>query len=64
VLGPLIEEHLRRTLMLSRGSFAVFLHRPLALAMLALAALLLILTLLPRKANRREEVLSEAAGKD
>jgi TctA family transporter len=60
VLGPLIEEHLRRTLMLSRGDFSVFLHRPLALAMLATAAVLLALTLLPRLSSRREEIFKDA----
>jgi TctA family transporter len=56
VLGPLIEEHLRRALMLSRGSFMVFVDRPLAAAMLALALVLMVLTLLPRLAARREEI--------
>ena len=60
VLGPLIEEHLRRTLMLSRGDFSVFLHRPVALAMLATAAVLLALTLLPRLSMRRSEVFKDA----
>jgi putative tricarboxylic transport membrane protein len=61
VLGPLIEEHLRRTLMLSRGDFSVFLHRPLALAMLVTAAVLMLLTLVPRLAARREEIFKDAA---
>jgi TctA family transporter len=61
VLGPLIEEHLRRTLMLSRGDFSVFLHRPLALAMLVTAAILMLLTLVPRFAARREEIFKDAA---
>jgi putative tricarboxylic transport membrane protein len=60
VLGPLIEEHLRRALMLSRGDFSVFLHRPIALGMLALAAVLMVLTLLPRLAARREAVFKDA----
>jgi putative tricarboxylic transport membrane protein len=61
VLGPLIEEHLRRALMLSRGDFSVFLHRPLALAMLATAVVLLALTLLPHLAARRREIFHEGA---
>ncbi len=60
VLGPLIEEHLRRALMLSRGDFSVFLHRPLALAMLATAVVLLALTLLPHLAARRDEIFKDA----
>ena len=62
VLGPLIEEHLRRTLMLSDGDFGIFLDRPLALAMLALAAGLVLLTLLPRLSRQRGAIFSEAAG--
>ena len=59
VLGPLIEEHLRRTLMLSRGDFSVFLHRPLALGMLVAAAVLLLMTLLPHIALRRATIFGE-----
>jgi putative tricarboxylic transport membrane protein len=56
VLGPLIEEHLRRALMLSDGDFSVFLYRPLSAIMLAAAAILMVLTLLPHLAARREEI--------
>jgi TctA family transporter len=61
VLGPLIEEHLRRALMLSRGDFSVFVHRPLAFAMLVTSAILMLLTLVPRLAARREEIFKDAA---
>ncbi len=60
VLGPLIEEHLRRTLLLSDGSFAIFAHKPVALAMLLTAAALLLATLLPRFAARRAALFNEA----
>jgi TctA family transporter len=46
--------------MLSRGDFSVFLHRPLALAMLVTAAILLALTLLPKLSLRREQVFKDA----
>jgi TctA family transporter len=46
--------------MLSDGSFAVFLQRPLALGMLAIAGLLMLVTLLPHLARRREQIFSEA----
>ncbi|MBP6344338.1 MAG: tripartite tricarboxylate transporter permease [Neisseriaceae bacterium] len=39
ILGPLLEEHLHRALLLSEGSFSVFVTRPLALALLALCIL-------------------------
>lgn len=38
VLGPLVEQNLRRALVMSRGSLAIFVERPIALALLLLAA--------------------------
>ncbi len=40
ILGPPFEENLRRALLLSRGDFGVFVHRPISAAALALAAAL------------------------
>lgn len=42
ILGPMLEENLRRSLMLSRGSFMIFLERPVSAIFLGLSALLLI----------------------
>jgi TctA family transporter len=43
VLGPLMEENFRRTLLLSRGDLLVFLERPVsAVVMLSLCALLVL----------------------
>ena len=41
ILGPLFEENLRRTLLLSRGEFGVFLQRPISAAALAVTAALI-----------------------
>ena len=41
VLGPLMEEHLRRALVLSQGDFMVFIERPLSGSFMAVTALLL-----------------------
>ena len=60
VLGPLIEENLRRSLILSDGSFSIFYEKPLALIMLLCAAALMVLTMLPRLAARRSEIFTEA----
>lgn len=49
ILGPMMEENLRRTLLLSRGDAAVFLERPLSLSFLAVALVLVIATALPRR---------------
>jgi len=52
VLGPLMEEHLRRAMLLSRGDPSVFFTRPISLAFM-IATLLVLLVLvkdfLPRK---------------
>ncbi len=64
VLGPLIEEHLRRTFLLSDGSFAIFVHKPVALVMLLIAGALLLSTLLPRLAARRAALFNETTRED
>jgi TctA family transporter len=42
ILGPMLEENMRRSLLLSRGDFATFIERPISAAFLGLAAILLI----------------------
>ncbi len=54
VLGPLLEEYLRRSLLLSRGDWSVFLTRPASAALLATATLILMLVLLPTVKSKRE----------
>jgi putative tricarboxylic transport membrane protein len=60
VLGPLMEENLRRAMLISRGDATVFVTRPLSAVLLAMAAALLILTLLPMLRKKREEVFVES----
>ncbi|MEP6943371.1 MAG: tripartite tricarboxylate transporter permease [Betaproteobacteria bacterium] len=60
VLGPMMEENLRRAMLLSRGDPTTFVTRPLSLAMLLAAAALLILIVLPNLRKKREEVFEEA----
>lgn len=59
ILGPMMEENLRRTLLLSRGDWSVFVTRPLAASLLGAALLLLIIVLLPAVKNKREEAFVE-----
>lgn len=59
ILGPMLEENLRRALVLSRGDFTVFATRPLSLAMLLLAALLLVLIAAPAIRKKREAAFAE-----
>jgi TctA family transporter len=60
ILGPLMEENLRRALVLSRGDPTVFLTRPISLTLLVLAALLLAMVILPTFRKTREEAFKEA----
>ena len=59
VLGPMMEENLRRALLLSRGDFTVFVTRPISLGLLLAALALLFLIALPNVKKRREEVFAE-----
>jgi len=59
VLGPMMEENLRRALLLSRGDATVFVTRPLSLVLLLMAVALLLLIALPNLKKRREEVFVE-----
>ena len=61
VLGPLMEENLRRAMLLSRGDFSVFVTRPISLTLLLLALALLLLIALPNLKKKREEVFIEEA---
>jgi TctA family transporter len=60
ILGPLMEENLRRALLLSRGDPTVFLSRPLSASLLAAAAVLLVIVMLPNVRRKREEAFHEA----
>ena len=59
VLGPLLEEYLRRSLIISRGDPSVFVTRPLSAALLALAAVALTVAVLPSVRQKREAVFEE-----
>ena len=59
VLGPLLEEHLRRAMILSRGDPMIFLNRPISATLLALAALAIVIAVLPSVRRKRDEVFVE-----
>ena len=59
VLGPLMEEHLRRALFLSRGDPAIFITRPISAAFLIATAVLLVFMILPAVRKKRAEALKE-----
>jgi putative tricarboxylic transport membrane protein len=55
----LLEDHLRRALIISRGDLSVFVTRPVSAALLALAVGALVLAVLPAIRKKREVVFSE-----
>jgi putative tricarboxylic transport membrane protein len=59
ILGPMMEENLRRALLLSRGDWSVFVTRPLSAGLLVAAALLLMIVMLPSIKKKREETFVE-----
>lgn len=59
VLGPMMEEHFRRALLLSRGDYSTFFTRPLSASLLALALLLVLVVALPSIKKKRAETFVE-----
>jgi putative tricarboxylic transport membrane protein len=59
VLGPLLEEHLRRAMIISRGDPTTFLTRPISAGLLALAVAALVVVCLPTVSRKREQVFHE-----
>jgi putative tricarboxylic transport membrane protein len=60
VLGPMMEENLRRALLLSRGDFSTLVTRPLSAGLLVATLLLLAVVALPAIKKTREEAFQEA----
>ena len=54
ILGPMMEENLRRAMLLSRGDPAIFLSRPISLGLLIACALVIALLLMPNFRRARE----------
>ncbi len=59
ILGPMMEENLRRAMLLSRGDPTVFLTRPLSLVMLLMAVAMVVIISLPALSKKREETFVE-----
>lgn len=59
ILGPMMEEYLRRAMVLSRGDAMVFIERPISAVMLALAVLALVVVFSPAIRKKREEAFHE-----
>ena len=59
VLGPLLEDHLRRSLIISRGDLTIFVERPVSAILLIVAAAAFAFAVLPSIRRRREVVFAE-----
>ncbi len=59
ILGPLMEEYLRRALRLARGDWSTFLTRPLSAGLLIAAVLMILVVMLPSIKSKREEAFNE-----
>jgi putative tricarboxylic transport membrane protein len=60
VLGPLMEEHLRRAMRISSGDPMIFIDRPISLGLLIASLALLVVVALPHIRSKREEVFQES----
>jgi TctA family transporter len=59
VLGPMLEDHLRRALIISHGEPIVFLQRPISAVLLLTSVAVLAVVFLPQIARRRSEVFKD-----
>jgi putative tricarboxylic transport membrane protein len=59
ILGPLMEENLRRATAPGRGDPMVFVQRPISLTLLCVALALLLIVLLPNFRKTRQEAFKE-----
>jgi putative tricarboxylic transport membrane protein len=59
VIGRLLEEYLRRAMLLSRGDPFVFFQRPISAVLLILAIIALVIVLIPSVSKKREDVFRE-----
>lgn len=59
ILGPMMEENMRRALLLSRGDLTCFVTSPLSASFLALSLILLLMVLAPAVRSGREKAFVE-----
>lgn len=59
VIGPMLEENLRRSFVLSGGSARIFIERPITATLLATALVILVVAALPNIRRRRREAFAE-----
>jgi TctA family transporter len=62
VLGPLMEENLRRALLISRGDPTVFFTRPISLTFMLLSIFVLVIMIAPSIRKKKEQAIHEGGG--
>jgi len=60
ILGPLMEENLRRAMLLSRGDATVFIQKPISAGFIIASVILLVIVALPTIRKKRDEAFLEA----
>jgi TctA family transporter len=60
ILGPMMEEHLRRALLLARGDWTTFATRPLSAGLLLAAAAMVLIVALPSINKKRQATFQDA----
>jgi len=60
ILGPMMEENLRRAMMISRGDPSVFVTRPISLTLLISSAILLLILVAPTIRKKRSEAFKDS----
>ena len=59
ILGPMMEEHFRRAMVVARGDLSTFVERPISLVLLMMALLLLVTSAMPNFRSKRDGLLKE-----
>ncbi|MER2533708.1 MAG: tripartite tricarboxylate transporter permease [Rhizobiaceae bacterium] len=59
LLGPMLEENFRRSMLLSRGSLDIFITKPISAGLLALTALVLVMMLFPKVRRKKDQAIVE-----
>jgi TctA family transporter len=59
ILGPMMEENLRRALLLSRGDWSTFVTRPLSAGLLLASVLMIVIVSLPSIKSKREQAFHD-----
>ena len=60
VIGPIMEQSLRQSLLLGDGNFMIFLSRPISCALLLVGALLILSSAIPAIGRRRRAIAAAA----